>query len=128
VTESIKAEYFAHTPPHGGGGWHDLAGHLRSTAKLARERGEKFKAGDVAALAGLWHDLGKFNPEFQQYLREAYEAELNMSPDATTATTAYWYQYALRHTYPPNKSPATNGQYRWIKYQTTSAFTPTLAQ
>jgi CRISPR-associated endonuclease/helicase Cas3 len=27
-----------------------------------------FGAGELAYLAGLWHDLGKFNPEFQNYL------------------------------------------------------------
>jgi CRISPR-associated endonuclease/helicase Cas3 len=53
--------------------WHDLATHLHATAAQAKARAEKFGAGDLAYLAGLWHDLGKYNPAFQQYLIDAYE-------------------------------------------------------
>lgn len=67
-------EYHAHTPVEGGG-WHDLLSHLRQTADLARDNGEKFGAGEVARLAGLWHDIGKFNPEFQRYLRDCEKAK-----------------------------------------------------
>lgn len=42
---------------------HDLAEHLREVAKLGREFGAPFGAGEWAALAGLWHDLGKYRPE-----------------------------------------------------------------
>ena len=35
---------------------------------LACENGAKFGAGELARLAGLWHDIGKFNPAFQEYL------------------------------------------------------------
>jgi len=50
---------------------HDLVEHLRRTALLARTFGNAFEAGDLAYLAGLWHDLGKFTGAFQDYLREA---------------------------------------------------------
>ncbi len=65
--------FAAHTPREAGGEWHLLSEHLQATAELARERAEKFAAGDLAYLAGLLHDLGKYNPQFQKYLRDAHE-------------------------------------------------------
>ena len=47
---------------------HGLLEHLISTAALARDFAEPFGAGDWGALAGLWHDLGKYQPAFQQYI------------------------------------------------------------
>ena|SRR5215208_7783264 len=61
----------AHTPRVPGGEWHDLATHLHATAAKAKARADKFGAGDLAYLAGLIHDYGKFNPAFQKYLRDA---------------------------------------------------------
>ncbi len=60
--------YYAHTP-NTQGHWHDLVAHLRSTAETARTFAERFKAGELAYYAGLYHDLGKFHPKFQQYLQ-----------------------------------------------------------
>lgn len=67
-------EYYAHTPGEAGV-WHDLVGHLQRTAEKAKENGAKFGAGELAGLAGLWHDIGKFNPEFQDYLRRCEKAK-----------------------------------------------------
>ncbi len=47
---------------------HDLEAHLRSVADLAAGFAAAFDASDLARLLGLWHDLGKYNPVFQQYL------------------------------------------------------------
>jgi CRISPR-associated endonuclease/helicase Cas3 len=47
---------------------HDLVEHLRSVAQQAARIAEKFGAADMAYWAGLWHDLGKFHPDFQAYL------------------------------------------------------------
>ncbi len=62
-----------------GDGWqtHPLDTHLRSVAKLARSFAAGFYAGDWARLTGLWHDLGKYAPDFQHYIRDAsgYERE-----------------------------------------------------
>lgn len=51
-----------------GRGGHDLARHLRSTADRAAAFGGAFGAAGWARLAGLWHDLGKYDPAFQAYL------------------------------------------------------------
>jgi CRISPR-associated endonuclease/helicase Cas3 len=52
-----------------------LADHLQSVADLAGKFSEAFDAVDAAKrwayLAGLWHDLGKYRPGFQSYLRQS---------------------------------------------------------
>lgn len=67
--------FYAHTPVNGDS-WHDLVLHLERTSALARENGAKFGAGELARLAGMWHDIGKFNPVFQKYLKDCHEAKL----------------------------------------------------
>lgn len=49
---------------------HSLEEHLREVAKLANRFAEPFDSGDWAYLAGLWHDLGKYRPRFQHYIRQ----------------------------------------------------------
>ena len=65
--------FYAHTLGKGKD-WHDLVSHLEQTAARARRNGAKFGAGETAYLAGLWHDIGKFNPDFQEYLRRCEAA------------------------------------------------------
>ncbi|MCS6805827.1 MAG: CRISPR-associated helicase Cas3' [Acidobacteriota bacterium] len=60
-------EMFAHSK-NSNGCWHRLDEHLNAVAKLAQKFGEKFGAGELAYWAGLWHDLGKFHPDFQAYI------------------------------------------------------------
>jgi CRISPR-associated endonuclease/helicase Cas3 len=62
----------AHTPREGSEEWHDLEEHLLEVAKLAEVFAEKFGASTLAHISGRWHDLGKFNPAFQEYLRAAH--------------------------------------------------------
>jgi CRISPR-associated endonuclease/helicase Cas3 len=58
---------YAHSP-NDDGIPHDLVEHLKSVAQWAARFAEKFGAADMAYWAGLWHDLGKFHPDFQAYL------------------------------------------------------------
>ena len=71
--------FYAHTPV-GDGEWHGLTTHLKRTAERAGLNAEKFGAGELARLAGLWHDLGKFNPDFQRYLRDCEKAKREGGP------------------------------------------------
>jgi len=47
-----------------------------AVANKARDFSDAFGAGDIGFLIGLWHDLGKFNPAFQDYLWDCHEANL----------------------------------------------------
>lgn len=49
---------------------HLLTDHLVSTAKLASRFAEEFKNSDWAELIGLLHDLGKYHPDWQKYIRK----------------------------------------------------------
>src|SRR5437660_1760389 len=62
--------YYAHTPNELTGEWHRLAKHIRAVAERARDYAAAFGAGDLAYAAGLLHDVGKYHPEFQAYLRQ----------------------------------------------------------
>ena len=58
---------------HSGG--HLLVDHLQSVAVVAGEFaggcGDASTARNWACAAGLWHDLGKYRPGFQKYVRLA---------------------------------------------------------
>ncbi len=74
---SSKPPFAAHTPPQDRPDvWHPLSAHLHKVAHLAKRLAEKFGAGELAYYAGLWHDLGKYNPEFQRYLQRCHEAAI----------------------------------------------------
>ena len=66
----MTSNFFAHTPPKDSNEWHGLKEHLTKVAKLAQTSASKLQAGDLGYYAGLWHDLGKYNPDFQSYLKQ----------------------------------------------------------
>lgn len=73
----------AHAAKGADGSWrepHDLAEHLRCVATWAGEHASCFASADWAYLAGLWHDLGKYRPRFQNYIRQAsgFEADAHI--------------------------------------------------
>jgi len=51
--------------------WETLEAHSLRVADAARQRGDRFGAGDLAKALGLLHDLGKAKPDFQAKLRGA---------------------------------------------------------
>ena len=63
----------AHVRCEGDSDWitHSLHAHLRSVGNIAGRSASGFGAQAWAAAAGQWHDLGKFNAEFQAYIRNA---------------------------------------------------------
>jgi CRISPR-associated endonuclease/helicase Cas3 len=54
--------------------WEELEAHLEAVAVRAGEFAAAFDAEDWGRLAGMWHDLGKARPEFQQRLRGSRES------------------------------------------------------
>ena len=48
---------------------HQLEDHLRKVGGLAETFAKEFDAGDWTYPAGLWHDIGKYRPAFQAYIR-----------------------------------------------------------
>lgn len=49
---------------------HDLFEHLNSVANIAKLFAAKFGGEELAYLAGLQHDFGKYSKEFQIYIRQ----------------------------------------------------------
>lgn len=63
--------YYAHSVPGGPEEeWEPLARHLAEVADGAGRQGRRFGAEELATLAGLLHDLGKYGPDFQARLRD----------------------------------------------------------
>lgn len=61
-------------------GAHTLETHAADVAALAASFAEAFGATGLAILAGLWHDLGKYQPAFQQRIRQetGYDPEAHL--------------------------------------------------
>jgi CRISPR-associated endonuclease/helicase Cas3 len=74
-----------------GGVRQELMDHLEAVAGLCKQHAEVFGAGELGRAAGLWHDLGKYHPEFQRYLLEAEAGEraAGTGPDHKGAGTIH---------------------------------------
>ena len=79
-------DFLAHTRPDGGPP-HALYDHLVAVAAAARGFAEPLNSPQWAHVAGLWHDLGKYRPGFQRYIRAVNDAhiegKLSRSSDKT---------------------------------------------
>lgn len=72
--QSEPVKHYAHSRRGASRGeWHSLEDHLTSVAAIASQFGEKLHSPAASHLAGLWHDLGKYAPDWQQFLLEAGE-------------------------------------------------------
>lgn len=65
----MKDEYFAHSE-NNAGKKHGLFTHLNETANIAGLFANNKELAKIFRLAGLLHDFGKYQPEFQRYLLE----------------------------------------------------------
>ncbi len=90
------SEPIAHISPDGK--CQTLRDHLIGTAQKAAEMASSFGCPQWGYLAGLWHDLGKFSPEFQRYIWAAsgVDAHIEGKPGRIDHSTA-GALYAIEH-------------------------------
>lgn len=55
---------------------HALLDHLHAVAHRAAQASAGWQSASWAHMAGLWHDLGKYRPGFQQYIRQVNDAHI----------------------------------------------------
>ncbi len=70
--------------------WHRLEDHLKGTAEKAARFAGPWGAADLAYLAGLWHDLGKYTAAFQHRIGalDGDEAHVETKPGRVDHSTA----------------------------------------
>ncbi|MBI4652389.1 CRISPR-associated endonuclease Cas3'' [Candidatus Desantisbacteria bacterium] len=73
---------FAHVKKNANGKWEtqSIKEHLYATANKAKDFASGFGNQDWAELTGLWHDLGKYLPDWQKYLSKVsgYDEDAHM--------------------------------------------------
>lgn len=79
----------AHAAQMANGQWrkpHALDSHLIEVGQLAADFAQRYGA-DWADMAGRWHDLGKYRPRFQRYIRKVsgFEADAHITGEAGKA-------------------------------------------
>lgn len=95
--------FIAHVKKNTDDSWgepHLLNEHLVSTAKLAGIFAADFNNSDWAELVGYLHDLGKYHPDWQKYLRRAtgyFDENAHIEgyggrPNHSTAGTVYIFE------------------------------------
>ena len=96
---------------------HLLDDHLQKVAELAACFADGY-GNEWARLAGLWHDLGKFRPGFQRYIRQANDVDAHIEGrvkdrDKThSAAGALWAERLLTERFgPPGQMMARVLQY-----------------
>lgn len=65
--------FYAHTNDRGKDHWQLLIAHLQNTAQMAADFGQDAGVADLAYIAGIMHDLGKYSREFQARLEGSKE-------------------------------------------------------
>lgn len=92
----LGSSHWAHAHPDGPSHeGHALADHLLAVARQAAQFSPPGSAG-LAELAGRWHDLGKYRPGFQRYIRSVHAADAHIehpvrdSEKSHSAAGALW--------------------------------------
>lgn len=89
-----QSDVMAHVKQNKDKTWaiHPLGEHLLTTGNLAGSFASEFGSSDWGRIAGLWHDLGKYSQEFQNYIMTASgfnpEAHIENSPGKVDHSTA----------------------------------------
>lgn len=82
MNDQHENRVLAHVRQDSAGGWHEhlLDDHLRGVARIAANFAADFDSRDWANITGLWHDLGKYSNEFQQYIKKVsgYNSEAHI--------------------------------------------------
>lgn len=83
---SVPPQFFAHSLRNRlVSDWVPLLDHLERVAKLAAQFAAKFGARAWGRQLGLWHDSGKYNPRFQEYLPEVNGFEIHLEEKPSVA-------------------------------------------
>ncbi len=75
---------------------HPLQEHLQTVARLAADLAKKFQAESWGYVAGLLHDLGKSQPDFQVYLEECQnhpEKKIRGPDHSSAGAVLAWQRY-----------------------------------
>ncbi len=84
MSEKVTSVYFAHSGTRRDkGDWQTLPDHALAAARKAADFARPFGLESAAYVAGLFHDLGKYDPDFQRRLEGA-----NLRVDHSTAGAA----------------------------------------
>ena len=77
---------------------HWLDDHLRDVADLASSYAADFQSREWAYVTGLWHDLGKYNPEFQAYIgvKSGYNPNAHIEQSGKVNHSAAGALYAVQ--------------------------------
>lgn len=77
---------------------HWLDEHLQAVAQLATDYATDFQSNEWAYVAGLWHDLGKYNPAFQDYIgvKSGYKPDAHIEQVGRVNHSAAGALYALK--------------------------------
>jgi len=84
---------YAHTPPDSKSDtWHFLEQHLLQTAKTASIFSKYFEYEKAGFVLGIFHDLGKVNPKFQDYLIACNErVKATKAPHSIQGSSFLWW-------------------------------------
>ena len=99
----MKKEVIAHVKQNNDGSWkrpHLVVEHLNETANKSGKFASEFENKDWAELAGFLHDLGKYHPDWQSYLRrksgyydtEAHIENTGSRPNHSQAGAAFLFE------------------------------------